>query len=74
MIWTRVVVVGLVEKSQTEYVLKVEHTRFTDGLVVKCERRISWMIPNLGPVHLVEWRDHLLEMGLNVTTLGVGNL
>lgn len=60
------------KESDSEYVLKVGPTRFTDGLVVKCKREEARMIPNFGPVHLVEWRYHLLEMGLNVTTLGVG--
>lgn len=39
---------------------------------MKCEREESRMTPNFGPVHLVERRYHLLEMGLNVTTFGVG--
>lgn len=71
MIWPRVVVGGGKE-SDSEYALKVEPTRFADGLVVTCEREESRVTPNFGPVHLVERRHHLLEMGLNVTTFGVG--
>lgn len=66
VVWTRVVIVGAVGRSQ---ILNIYSRSNLQNLLmdVKCERKKeSRMIPSFWHVQLVEWKCHLLEMGLNV--------